>query len=130
MKTEFEPIFVRELDSKRTLDLQFEHDRKLTCFRLNKIPTQTWTEYFHSHRKQLRDELGIRAWVERDCIVIDCAPEQAQKHYDDCLRDDIGYANSYCAAQINATDFLQEQKRRENELKVKTLQEIAGKMKF
>ncbi|UTH73533.1 hypothetical protein [Chromobacterium sp. IIBBL 290-4] len=67
--------------------LLFDMYLQLSC-----PPASEWKDYFAESRREARAQPWRRAWVEGDCLVVYCQPEELQQEIEN-LKHDIAAAN-------------------------------------
>ena len=60
---------------------------------LSETPSSEWTEIFDAERQFPRHSMWRRAWIESDCIVIHCVPDEIKEYHLRDLKEDVSTCN-------------------------------------
>ncbi|POZ60386.1 hypothetical protein [Chromobacterium alticapitis] len=77
---------------------------------LSRMPPCEWKDYFAESRLAPRAAVWRKAWVEGDCLVVYCQPEELQQEIE-ILKEDLAAANR----QYRQLQQLRGQRRRQQE---------------
>jgi len=85
----------------RIVDLDVELTRPSTkasglrhmFLRLSNDPPLEWIEFFNAERRFPRHSMWRHAWIEGQHIVVDCVPEEIERHHLPYLKEEVSTAN-------------------------------------
>jgi hypothetical protein len=60
---------------------------------LSGYPPQEWTAIFDAERRFPRHTMWRRAWIEGNCIAVNCVPEEIKKYHLADLKQDVATSN-------------------------------------
>ena len=94
MKEESKDIKILGLDSTKTSPSPRGGSLKLMYIELSNSPSDEWKKHFIAARTPLRSSKSRKAWIEGKYIVIDCVPEEVERHHMKELTGDVDKTNS------------------------------------
>ena len=94
MENRFKSIKILGLDETKTSPSPRGGPLKLMYIELSDSPSDEWRKYFITARTPLRSSKSRKAWIQGKYIVIDCVPEEVEKHHMKELLGDVEKANS------------------------------------
>ena len=97
---------------------------------LSGSPDGDWIRIFDEERKFPRHSGWRHAWIDRNCIVIDCVPDEIEKCHLSDLKTDVENTNRKFAELQQQRHQNQQKKRAEQDAERAKLNELAGKLKF
>ncbi|MDD5131306.1 MAG: toll/interleukin-1 receptor domain-containing protein [bacterium] len=62
--------------------------------KLSQYPPSEWVEYFDAERQFPRHTMWRRAWIEGNCVVVHCVPDEIAKYHLKDLKQDVQNANA------------------------------------
>jgi hypothetical protein len=129
MKKPFEDIRITGLDALRTEQSPTASGLRLMHLTLSDSPSGEWIEFFDQERSFPRHTMWRRAWIAGTNIVVDCVPEEIERHLGD-LKEDVANANRKFIewAKKQGEEMMRqvEEERKERE----RIQGIANRLKF
>ena len=100
MKIRFEDIQMLELNDercRRSGTAPFMYNMHLE---LSSNPALEWQQIFYQERKIPRHHKWRCAWIEHNCIVVDCAPEEVEEYLLNDLKEDVRRSNQKYRAYL------------------------------
>jgi hypothetical protein len=96
MSANFEPIKIVTLDSNRTRQSPTASGLRLMYLKLSQTPADAWEQLFENQRRfpngRGMNTMTRRATVEGNYIVVDCVPEEMERHLPE-LQHDVAVTN-------------------------------------
>lgn len=91
----------------------------LMYLRLSDLPPKEWMQFFKAERQFPRHSMWRRAWIQGSTIIVDCVPEELERHHLKDLKEDVANANAkfrtYLAREEHRAQAAAEVKQRERE---------------
>jgi hypothetical protein len=104
MSTKFEPVRITDLVAEKTEQSPTASGLRLMYLRLSTSPTTEWIQLFDNQRffpKQRNIVSGSReAKVRGNYIVVDCVPEEMERHHTE-LKHDVAVTNNEYQEYLN-----------------------------
>jgi hypothetical protein len=98
--------------------------------KLSAQPPREWAAFFEEERRFPRHTMWRHAWVQGDCVVVDCVPDELEKYHLNDVKEDVASTNAKYRSYL-------EQRQRENDAENKRhaeeeqhLNDLKGKLKF
>jgi dTMP kinase len=93
MSTQFADIRITGLNTDSTRQSPTAPGLRLMYLSLSDSPPQVWGQIFKAERQFPRHTMWRRAWIEDNCIVVDCVPEELEKFHLKDLKTDVANSN-------------------------------------
>lgn len=90
---QFEDITIVDLDDKRSRNPDTTRGMYYLYLRLSSVPPVEWCRIFDAERRFPRHSMWRRAWLDGDCIVVHCPPEELERYHMKDLMQDVANAN-------------------------------------
>lgn len=127
---EFEDIQVVDFLPDRTQKSNTASGLRHLFLKLSDSPPRDWATLFEQERSFPRHTMWRRAWIQGDCVVIDCVPEELEKYHLRDVKEDVVSANAkyrqHMAEQQRRLEA--EEKRRAEE--AQRLRDLKGRLNF
>jgi hypothetical protein len=131
MNSNFEPIRLVDLNTKKTRPSPTAPTRSLLSLQLSDLPPDKWAEIFSQERQFPRDpepwHLLGRVWLEGDCIVADCVPEELERHLDE-LKISLDRANAAYKNFLIKQSFTPGQEPEQHKIQQARLEKIRARL--
>lgn len=98
--------------------------------RLSASPPADWIALFDHERSFPRHSMWRRAWVEQDCIVVDCVPDEIEQYHLKDLKEDVSNANLKYRIHLKRVADERERMRAREEEEAAELEALKGKLDF
>ncbi|WP_352420866.1 toll/interleukin-1 receptor domain-containing protein [Proteiniborus sp.] len=128
--SDFEDIRIIGLDESKTYKPNPEKLLYDIYLNLSMRPPMDWRDIFMAERSFPRHTMWRKAWIEGDCIVIYCVPEELEKYHLNDLKQDVANSNA------KYRKYLYEMIRKEKEEQIKrnqekdNLRDLKNRLKF
>ena len=87
-------------------------------FQLSENPPVGWSDFFDQAREFPRHTMWRKAWVEGDCVAVNCALDELEKYHVRDLKRDVATANkNYMQAKADAERQRQLENEREKKIR-------------
>lgn len=98
---------------------------------LSHTPPHEWKDYFAESRRLPRAAVWRKVWVEGDCLVVYCQPEELQQEIE-TLKEDIAFANRQYRQlqQLRELRRQQEQMEQEEASERRLIRQLAEQLRF
>lgn len=90
---EFVDIEIDGVDKDRTYNPDPQKALFNVYFTLSAYPPQEWADIFDAERRFPRHTMWRKAWVEGNCIVVYCVPEEVKKYHLRDIKEDVASSN-------------------------------------
>ena len=105
--TTFEDIKILEIEDSKSYKPDPSESLYNIYFKLSTSPPSDWQKIFEAERRFPRHTMWRDAWIEGDCIVIHCVPDEIEKYHADDIREDVKNSN------FKYRQYLMEESRKE-----------------
>lgn len=133
MSAKFEPIRIIDLVTDKTEQSPTASGLRLMYLKLSQAPSEAWEQLFENQRRfpQGRGMHGMtrRASVDGGYIVIDCVPEEMEKHLPE-LQHDVTVTNGEYQKYLQTLAAKAEQQRQEQKAERDKIEEVKSHLKF
>ena len=94
-------------------------------FKLSKRPPSGWNRFFDEVRSFPRHSMWRKAWIEGDCVVLNCALDEIEQYHLRDLKQDVATANE---KYDEAVRLHEQQKHQQRQREQKLREERDGKL--
>jgi hypothetical protein len=129
MNTEFSDIRIAGLSVERTQPSTPGTDLRHMYLALSSFPPAEWSQFFADERRFARHSMRRRAWVEGAHIVVDCVPEQIERHLGD-LKVDVANANRRYRDLVKEQRAIDAQQVKDEQAEMERLNALKAKLRF
>lgn len=91
---DFVDIEIQGVDKDRTYNPDANKALFNVYFTLSAYPPQEWAEIFEAERRFPRHTMWRKAWVEGNCIVVYCVPDEVKQYHLRDIKQDVVSSNS------------------------------------
>lgn len=91
---EFVDIEIEGVDKDRSYNPDPQKALFNVYFTLSAFPSQEWADIFDAERRFPRHTMWRKAWVEGNCIVVYCVPDEVKKYHLRDIKEDVASSNS------------------------------------
>jgi hypothetical protein len=89
----FDDVQIVEIDKSQTYKPDDEKALYNVYLKLSQHPPAEWVECFAAERQFPRHTMWRRAWIEGNCIVVHCVPDELGQYHLKDLKEDVQNAN-------------------------------------
>src|SRR5271154_751706 len=133
MNVKFELIRIMDLNAKKTRPSPTAPTNRLLSLQLSDLPPDKFAEFFLEERQFPRDpEPGFlygRVWLEGDCIIVDCVPENLERHLNE-IKITLNRANAAYRNFLINKSFDREQEPEQHKIQQARLEKIKTHLNF
>jgi hypothetical protein len=125
-----EDIKIISLDVDKTRPSSRGSEMRHLYLKLSSTPTQTWMDFFEQSKHLTIEGTERETWFEGNYIVVDCVPDELEKHHLNNLKKHIQFANE------NYRKFIEESSKKTQDYTIKQknekekLEELKKRLKF
>ncbi|MGP1665362.1 MAG: toll/interleukin-1 receptor domain-containing protein [Rhodanobacter sp.] len=102
---EFVDIEIQGVDKDRTYNPDPQKALFNVYFTLSAYPPQEWAEIFDAERRFPRHTMWRKAWVEGNCIVVYCVPDEVKKYHLRDIKEDVISSNAKYRDYLHRRDM-------------------------
>jgi hypothetical protein len=128
MSAKFEPIRATNLVTEKTEQSPTASGLRLMYFQLSAPPSAEWIQLFDNQRRLPRGKNilgGCELTVEGKYVVMDCVPDELERHHD-YLKHDVAVANEDYQKHLNGVEAQTAQEAQKRKTKVEKLKELSS----
>ena len=133
MSAKFEPIRIVDLVADKTEQSPTASGLRLMYLRLSHTPTDAWGQLFQGQRYlptgRAIHSMAREARVEENYIVVDCVPEEMEKHLPE-LQHDVSVTNGEYQKYLRTLTAKAEQQRQKQKEERDRIEEVKSHLKF
>lgn len=119
--TGFQDIAIAEVEKSQSYKPDPQKLLYNIYLRLSDIPPSEWVEIFDAERQFPRHSMWRRAWVESNCIVIHCVPDELKQYHLRDLKEDVTNSNSKYRQQLMDLERQRLSKKKRDNIEKSTL---------
>lgn len=91
---EFVDIEINGVDKDRTYKPDPQKALFNVYFTLSAFPPQEWAEIFEAERRFARHTMWRKAWIEGNCVVVYCVPDEVRQYHLRDIKEDVASSNA------------------------------------
>jgi hypothetical protein len=130
METDFADLRIVGLEEELTVESPEDARLQYVYLRLSQTPPPIWQSFFNDSRKVSRHPHWRRAWIDRKYIVVECVPEEIERHHLRDLKHDVAQANQGCREYLRHQNRADRQKENADRNLRDRLREMKGRLNF
>jgi hypothetical protein len=123
-------IKIIDLDVSLTRQSDKAEGLRHMFLKLSETPPSGWVEIFNGERSFPRHSMWRKAWIEDQCIVVDCVPEELERYHLIDLKEDVANANAKYRDYVSRVKRQEEQQSQAEEAEKRRLDELRDKLDF
>jgi hypothetical protein len=126
----FEDIKIIDWDVNKTRPSDKGSEMRQVYLKLSSTPTQTWRDFFNQSTQLTIDSMKRETWLEGEYIVIDCVPDELEKHHLKNLKKHVQFANENYRKYIEQSNNETEEYALKQKNEKEKLNELKKRLKF